>query len=228
MKRWIVTISIVASVIALTFAFAQRRELVSLKEESNLLQRAVEPTQTVDPSLNVAIPSSPQYTPSAELLRLRGEVGQLERRKRELGGVRTENATLRAQLAVKGTNAPGSIVLPADYIRKANAKFAGFATPEDTVQSMLWAIHHQDVSTFAQVFSPEAAKKMQAEIERRGSADEFFKGAEALPGLRIIGKEAEPDGITVLRVEILPGDESHLQKIRFKQFDGHWKLLSGF
>jgi len=229
MKRWIIAVSSVASVTALTLVFAKRRELISLKlEESKLRQPAVEVTQPVGHVANVAITSPPQYTPSAELLRLRGEVGQLERRKRELASIRTENETLRTQLATKGTNAPTGIVLPAGYIRKADAKLAGFGTPEDTIQSMLWAIQNRDTATFIQAFNPEAAKQMEAEIERRGSAEEFFKEAEAMPGLRILGKETESNDTTVLTIEMIPGDESSSQKVRFKQFAGQWKLVSGF
>lgn len=230
MRKLVITAGIIMSIAALFVTFGQRRELSTLKlEQAKRRQLQAEVTEPLAQSTaSVVNLSLAQPSPSKELLRLRGEVGQLERRKRELGSVQTENKTLRTQLATKGTNAPGSIVLPVDYIRKADARLAGFNTPEDTFQSMLWAIHNQNVSTFVQAFSPEAAKQMQAEIQRRGSVQEFFKGAEALPGLRIIGKEAGADDTTVMTIEMLPGDENHLQKIHFKQFDGQWKLLSGF
>jgi len=230
MRTLIIIVCLIVSVIVLMVTFAQRRELVSLKlEETKLQQRATDVAEpVVQPIANVTAAPPAQHNPSPELLRLRGEVGQLERRKRELSSVRAENERLRTQLTIKGTNAPGTFALPAGYIKKSEAKFAGYSTPEDTIQSMLWAIQHRDTATFIQAFNPEAAKQMEAEIERRGSAEEFFKEAEAMPGLRIIGKEAESNDTTVLTMEMIPGDESSSQKVRFKQFAGQWKLVSGF
>lgn len=227
MRKLIITASIIVGIVALVATFGQRRELSDLKLVESRLQQesAAEPVVQAVPEVTSVSP--PQYSPSSELLRLRGEVGQLERRKRELGGVRAENEILRTQLATKGTNAPGGVVLPAGYVRKADAKLAGFATPEDTIQSMLWAIENRDVATFVQVFSPEMAKQMESEIQRRGTAEEFFKEANLLPGLRIIEKRAEAVDRVVLAIEVIPGDD-HTQKVRFKQFDGQWKMVSGF
>jgi hypothetical protein len=188
-------------------------------------QQATQPV--AQPVTDVVATTPVQYSPSSELLRLRGQVGQLERRKRELSGAQAENERLRTQAATRSTNAPGGIALPAGYLRKADAKLAGFNTPEDTIQSMLWAIQNRDAATFIQVFNPEMAKQMEQEIQRRGSAEEFFKEANAMPGLRIIGKETETADTITLTVEIVPGDEIQSQKIRFRQFDGRWKMISG-
>jgi len=230
MRKLIITASIIVSIVAFVATFGQRRELSDLKMAESRLQQeaAAEPVVPVAPKVTSASP--PQYSPSSELLRLRGEVGQLERRKRELGGAQVENETLRAQLATKGTNTLNGIVLPADYLRKADAKLAGFATPEDTIQSMLWAIQNRDTATFLQAFGSEMAKQMEAEIKQRASAEEFFKEADVMPGWRVIGRQQETDDTTVLTVlilEVIPRDESHSQKIRFKQFNGQWKLISG-
>ena len=70
------------------------------------------------------------------------------------------------------------------------------------------------------------AKQMESNIQSRSSAEEFFKEADGIPGLRIIGRETEDD-TTVLIVEMIPGDEANWQRMRFKQFDGQWKLVSG-
>ena len=228
MKPLIVIVSLITSIVLLAVAFAQRRELASLKTEQSNPQPAAETSAAVVESVaNAAVPSRVQPSPSSELLRLRGEVGQLERRKRELSGARTENERLRTQLATKSTNAPGGIALPAGYMRKADAKLAGFNTPEDTIQTMLWAIQNRDAATFVQVFNPEMAQQMEHEIQRRGSAEEFFKEASVMPGLRIIGKESETADTVTLTVEMIPGDEIQSQKIHFKQFDGQWKMISG-
>jgi len=214
----------------LTLAVAQRRQLVSLRAQKQPLQTHANKAPPTTPPIALSeavVATTEQHSPSLELLRLRGEVGQLERRKRELAEVRMENERLRVQLATKGTNVAGGIVLPAGYLRKADAKFMGYNSPEDTIQSMLWAIQNRDAAKFLQVFNPEMAKQLGDEIQRRVSPEEFFKEADSLPGLRVIGRESTTDDTIVLNVEMIPGDEVQAQKMRFKQIAGQWKLVSG-
>lgn len=229
------TLIICASVLALGTSIAilpfQARRLAALRdtERQLLAQTSEAPDPGSAPTQAEPIAAgSTSHSPSPELLRLRGQIGQLERRKRELAGVPAENKSLRTQLATKGTNAPGTFVLPADYIKKSTARFSGYGAPEDTIQSLLWAVQTQNTAQLLEAFNPEAAKKLEAEIQRRGSPEEFFNDANALPGLRIIGKQTQADGIAVLKVEMLPGTENEARELRFKQFDGQWKLISGF
>lgn len=229
MRALLIFICLAVCGITLALVTAQRRELGRSREQEQQLrvQAAASVAPVAPPS--EATPATPkQQSPSTELLRLRGEVGQLERRKREFSSTQSENKTLRTQLAAKGTNAPGAFVLPAGYIKKSEAKFAGYGTPEDTIQSLLWAIQNENTTQLLQAFDSEFSRHLETEIQRRGSPEEFFKDTKAMPGLRIIGKQTEPDGAAVLTVEILPGDEIHTEKMRLKQFDGQWKLLSGF
>jgi hypothetical protein len=227
LRPLLTTTSVVVSLVALALAWSQHRELASLHEDE--LRTRTKRSQAIlhsSPNEVIAV-TVEQHTPSLELLRLRGEIGLLERRKRELGSVHAENERLRTQLATKGTNAPTGIALPPGYLRKTEAKFVGYNTPEDTVQSMLWAIQNRDAPGFMQAFNPEMAKQFADRISRSGSADEFFKEADVLPGFHIIDKAPGADGTMVLTVEILPGDTAHSEKLTFKQLDGRWKLTSG-
>lgn len=217
--------------VTLTLTLVQQRQLGSLKnQERELRAQTTEalPAIAETTAAKVIASQTEQHTPSLELLRLRGQVGQLERRQRELAGVRRENETLRAQLATKGTNAPGGIPLPAGYLRKADAKFSGYSTPEATIQTMLWAVQNQSTDSLLQVFSPEYAREVAAEIQKAGSAEDFFKGAEAIPGLHVLGKPeaTATEGEVVLQVEVVPGQSS--EQLRFKLVAGQWKLVSGF
>jgi hypothetical protein len=102
---------------------------------------------------------------------LRGEVTRLKSRQRELAAARVENEQLRAQLAVKRTNAAAATPpLPPGYILKSKAQWKGFSTPEDTLQSFLWAVQNQDLTNLVQTMVPEMGEKLLAEIQRsRGS-----------------------------------------------------------
>lgn len=158
---------------------------------------------------------------SRELLRLRSEVTRLNARKRELAEVAETHQRLRNQLESGSTNVVGNR-LPPGYIRKSEAQFAGYSTPENTVQSLLWALHHRNATGLLQSFSPDVSAK----IEANGGTDSFFKSAEPMPGLAIRGRNNLPDGSVELEVEFdpsMPTDKLHLRPI-----NGEWKLESIF
>ncbi len=207
----------------------QRQQLGELRNQAQELQARGEALTNEAPAeVDAPVAAAPQAGPSLELLRLRSQVGQLERRKRELAGVTEENKRLQTQLAGKATNGTSGVALPVGYIRKSEAKFTGFGSPEDSLQSFLWAIEHRDLPTMMQFFGPDHAKLLAAEVERRGSAEDLFKDTGVLPGLNIIGREPKEDGTIVLTVQIAPNDESSIQKMPFKQIDGQWRMSSGF
>ena len=162
----------------------------------------------------------------SELLRLRSQATQLAARKRELAGVQGENERLHAQLASRSTNSPAGSTLPPGYIRRKEAQWVGLSTPENTMQSFLWAIQNQDVASFLRTLTPESAQKMlpqggdpEAWIVRKS-----FKEASIIPGLRVVNQEPQPDGSIEAQLEIVPGQSSEQQNVRFRQIDGEWKV----
>ena len=124
----------------------QRSQLAGLRAEqqqamAHLAARAdgTAPAATADAggAVSAARPAAPAATP--ELLRLRSEVTRLTERRRELQGVRAENERLRAQLASRTHNGLRGSQSPPGYIRKSEARMVGLNTPEDTLQTLLWA-----------------------------------------------------------------------------------------
>lgn len=230
--RRLITMSLgVAAGVALAVAvFLRQDRIATLRtERAQVLARLAGP---VEVSPVVAPADSPDFkqnshSPSLELLKLRAEVARLGNRKRELANARIESDRLHGQLAVRGTNAPGALVLPAGYIKKSMAKFVGYNTPEDTIQSFLWAIQSHDAAGFLKALDPEEAKRIEARMQVSPSIDEFFKEADSLPGMQILGKETGEDGELSLRVAIMPGEELP-QRLRFKQFGNQWKIVSRF
>lgn len=169
--------------------------------------------------------SSPAESVSPELLRLRSEITRLSARKSELANVTQEGESLRARLADAQTNAPAGSRLPPGYIRKAEAQFVNYSTPENTIQSFLWALQRHDVPRFLEALLPEEAQSMRNRIGMSGEA-ESFKGWDALPGMAVQSRQDLPDGTVELQVEIGPGLPS--QKIQLRQLNGEWKLDDRF
>lgn len=229
-RTLLIFLSLVVLLVTVAMVGKQHQQLSGLRNEARELHSRAEALTNETPtevetvrSVEVAKPSGP----SLELLRLRSQVGQLERRKRELSVVTEENKRLQTQLHAKATSGTSGAGLPTGYIRKAEAKLAGFGSPEDSLQSFLWAIEHRDLPTLMQFFGPDQAKQMAAEVERRGSTEDFFKEAGVIPGLVVREREPKDDGTIELTVKIDPSDDSSTQKMRFKQFDGQWRMVTG-
>jgi hypothetical protein len=229
-RALLIVVSLGLLVATLAMVGRQRQQLRDLRNQAQELQSRTELLTNVTPAeaeASTPIAAVTHSGPSLELLRLRSQVGQLERRKRELSVVTEESNRLQAQLIAKASSGTGGGALPAGYVRKSEAKFAGFASPEDSLHSFLWAIEHRDLPTLMQFFGPDQAKKIAADVEKRGSAEDFFKEASVLPGMIITGREPKDDGTIELKVQIAPNDETSTQKMRFKQFDGQWRMVTG-
>lgn len=225
---------VIACVAILWGLSAQRNQLTGLRAEHQqlLVQMAVREGNSASPGTAEAasaglaiVPASP--APPPELLRLRNEVTRLTERRRELAGVRAENEQLRAQLAARGTNDPGKSQPPPDYVFKSQARFVGYATPEDAVQSMFWAVRNHDMTNLLQACTPEAARKIKGELAlSRGLIEEFFRLSADVPGVRVM----PPDypgynsnaGHIWLQLEFVPGLSG--TRVPLRQTNGQWKL----
>lgn len=231
MKPRVLIIVLSVGVLITTVAMVgrQRQQLGELRSQVQELQsRTAALSNEATGEAETSVAPTTQAGPSLELLRLRSQVGQLERRKRELAGVTEETKRLQTQFASKATNGTRGVPLPAGYIRKSEAKLVGFGSPEDALQSFLWAIEHRDLPTLMQFFDEEQGRFMSEDVKRRGSTEEFFKELAFVPGLVITGREQKADGTIVLAVQLVPNDESAKTKMPFKQFNGQWRAVSGF
>jgi hypothetical protein len=155
-------------------------------------------------------------------MRLRAQVTRLTARKRELAGVVEESERLKAQLATNSA-AAGGLPVPG-YVRRAQAMFLGYSTPENTMQSWLWAIQNQDSAKMLQAFSTDEAQGLQARMGP-DSVKRIFKDLEILPGLAVQSRQNFPDGSVELEVYLVPNLPS--QKVRLHQdLNGEWKMDS--
>src|SRR5262245_60313509 len=82
-----------------------------------------------------------------ELLRLRNEVRQLRAQKREVEKLRAENQRLADEIK-SGNFAPRKLSEMEGYVAKENWSNAGFATPEATVRTFIWAFSTGNLDQF--------------------------------------------------------------------------------
>jgi len=205
---------------ALSAAIIQGRQLSDLRAEQQRLA-----AELAGPEAS-GLPAAPQGRAgggpgtapvSPELLRLRAEVTRLGALRLELAPARAENERLRLQLAAAGTNNVPGQALPPGYLRRAEARMAGYNTPEDTLQSLLWALHHKDSLRVLQAFAPEAK-------DGNAIADTLLRGSEAFIGMAVVGKDQLPDGSVMVRVQVAP--DAPAMGFRMESIDGQWKIAS--
>jgi hypothetical protein len=215
--------------------WSQRSQLAGLRAEQRqlLAQMASKADGSASPGAAEAAGAGsetpqPRLVATPELLRLRSEVTRLTERRRELAGVRAENERLRAQLASRGTNGPGGFQLPPGYVRRSEARMVGYSTPDDTLQSLLWAIQNHDLTNVLQAFAPERTENLRAKAgETPESIEEFFSEAAGLVGVRIVNREQDAsDGSLTVQVEVVPGEPG--PRITFRQINGQWRIAGPF
>ena len=223
-------------VVCLTTLWAvwgQRNQLAGLRAEQQQLlaqQASNSPASLTTADTGAALSGTPPPTlvVTPELLRLRSEVTRLTERRRELEGARAENGRLLAQLASRGTNGPGGFQVPPGYIRQSEARMVGYKSPDDTLQSLLWAVHSHDLTNVLQAFTPDSAEQIRAQAgESREAIADFFSKSAALVGMRIVkrGQEAS-DGSVAVEVEVMP--DMPPAQISFRQINGQWKIAGPF
>jgi hypothetical protein len=227
-KRTLLIVSAWVLCIGTVFGFVvQQRQLVVLRA------RTASRTDTLEhplPGIAETAPATPagdslSDSESRELLQLRSEVTKLTAKKRELANVEAEATDLRARSNLSQTNSASDIRLPPGYLRKSDAQLLGFSTPENTMQSFLWAVQHQDVTNLRRALTPELATTFG--LDRPGERDkEVFKNLNTLPGMAVHGRQALPDGSVELQVELIPG--LPIEKLHLGNIAGEWKLLEAF
>jgi len=209
-------------VLALSFAavvavLTQRRQLTTLRQEKDRISTQV--SQVEDQPKSSSRDETVQSTaPPPELLALRSQITQLTQRKNELAAIRAENENLHSQLAARGTNS--STTLPPGYIRRTQAQWVGMSTPENTVQSFLWAVQNRDLTNLLRVLDTNSATQL---MRRMTNSPDFFKSLESLPGMRIVNLRPQGDMGAWADLQFAP-DDTVKEPIYFQLQNGEWKM----
>ena len=217
----------------LSVFFAERRELGGLRaEKAQLLAQSTQPAENTPPQPSLAQPAIIPAV-SSELLQLRNQVSQARTRLPELAEVRSESDRLHQQLAATGTKSTGPVgAFAPGYIPRSKAAMVGFNTPEDALQSYLWALQNTNVATLAQAFAAEAFNSLKPPQSPPNTPEEYFGSISqssmrgdinGIPGVAVTSKQVLPDGTVALTIQTLP--EFPPETIRFKQVNGEWKMI---
>lgn len=219
---------------ALWGVVTQGRQVSELRDEQKRLSTSNQSAESNTPKTN-ANPSPATEVPR-ELLQLRAEVARLSQQQRELSAARQENGRLRLQLENRRTNSAAAGKRTAAYIRTSQAQWLGYNTPEDTLQSLFWAVKNHNLEKFLESATPEASEEFRKQISLSdnpaAAAEEFFKSEQSPPGFQVMGREQIADDTIGLRIQFVMPDGSveprgavdSSELLQFKRIAGQWKL----
>ena len=217
---------VVVCLVTLWGVWGQRSQLAGLRAEQQQLQAQL--TARADAAVSPGTAEPPALVVTPELLRLRNEVTRLTERHHELAGARTENEQLHAQLASRSTNGASGNQVPAGYVRKSEARMVGYNTPDDTLQSLLWAVQNHDLTNVLQAFAPDIAAEIRARLgESPQALEDLWGKSSMIVGVRIVSRVPDPsDGSMAVDLEMVPGESG--PHTTFRLINGQWKLAGGF
>jgi len=161
-----------------------------------------------------------------ELLRLRGEAGRLRRENQELTRLREQNQQLRAALpAGQGVRA-ADLTADATYWPKDSWVFAGYATPESTIQSLLWSASNGNMRSILAGLTGEAQKQLEEELKQKSEAEMAAESARDIAkfkSCRVLEKEYLPGDAIRLTLQ-MDGENAETNKLILKRVGNEWKI----
>jgi hypothetical protein len=165
-----------------------------------------------------------------DLLKLRQEVRQLRAGTNELSQMLEESrhvkeATTNAPLAPATTITAGN---EEDYIAKENWTFAGYATPEATLQSSMWALREGDLDAFLGSLTSDGRAKIAEQMQTGNKSQEELatdlkRSSEGLTGFKILDQGTVSDDSIMLQVQMSGGGNA-LHHFIFTRTGNEWKM----
>ena len=199
-----------------------------LRSDNETQRRAIaQLSQSQDVRKPVATGESLTREQLDELLKLRGEVTQLREQTNQIGTLVDANQKLAASLKTSQTNIPKKKgpedALPQDIHPRNSWTFRGYSSPDDAIESMVWAQANGDRARFLAGMAP----KLRAEWERQFSETEVTD--KDTSEFRVLDRQILSDDLVMLTVytsqKLTTGDDFHkTENTFFQRVDGEWKV----
>jgi hypothetical protein len=160
-----------------------------------------------------------------ELSKLRSEMARLRGQTNQIGTLLEANQRLAASLKDVKTSKEKrpEDALPQDIHPNNAWMFRGYKSPDETLESMVWAQANGDKSRYLAAMAPE----LRAEWEKQ-----FSEAALADSGIlefRVLDRQIQSDDLVVLTISIAQKAQAgkiihSTQNAFFKRIDGEWKV----
>jgi RNA polymerase sigma factor (sigma-70 family) len=231
LKLGIISAIVVAGVA--TPLVLQHQSQVRLREDNQAFRQQVDQLAAENERLAnlVARANSSQalaIDQPSEILRLRGEVGVLRQQKSEAERVQEENRQLRAGLTnAQDAQATKPATPFSTPVPKESWAFAGYATPEAAMQTMVWAWSNRDGETVLASSTPEGRKKFEKDFEGKPASEALaafpIDVSKAFFYQLYNKKEVSDDEVTFEVGFELPFRMGYNRPVTMKKVGGEWK-----
>jgi len=207
-----------------------RRKNDELSAQCQALQAQLEAANAKQNSPTAAALKQ-QKRNAEELLRLRSEVTQLRTKAADAAKLRAENQQLRAATtaaslqnsAAGSTNAPAGGSHPRD-----SWAFSGYATPEATLVSAIWAMREGNPRAFLDSLSPDEAARQAKQWGDKTEADIAAKHQQdvaSITGFQIMSSQnISPDEV---QMNVFVAGPDKLEQVSVARSGSDWKF-AGF
>lgn len=226
----IALIAFIAVAVLLELQYEARHQLRSqddaLREQSQQLQE-LEAQNVRLSNLVAQAGASLSDAQLAELADLRRQVEALEQRTNEIAGLQNEIARLQGLLSTAANSVDDSTVPdvpPTDIYPRDSWTFAGYDTPENTIQSIMWAVSEGDADTYAAGVTPELGGQLQSEFDDGSFVDDGPLEMGDVTGYRIVDREVL-SGNQLMYTVFMDGP-NQLMQIPIEQTSNGWMLTS--
>jgi len=173
----------------------QRSTITRLRQEVDSLRLQLEAAGQA--RANIAEPPAATLPEEQlrELLRLRGKAGLFRSQVDELAQLQQENRRLRGELASAQPTAAGTTNAFAarSPVSLADLAFAGYATPEAALESLLWSERETNLTAYMTGLLPAQQSEEQARLQRQFRAGRWgtlFSGTRWRDRFSISGQQA--------------------------------------
>ena len=165
-----------------------------------------------------------------ELLRLRGKVGLLRSQAEELAQLQQENRRLRFLVASPQSTADGAknTFAGRSFVPLTQLAFAGYATPEAALESMLWAERETNLTAYMTSLIPDRQAGEQARLQTQAEQNGrifFFQDAGGVTGFQFLDSKPVSDDEVALTFFV--GGHDGVMKLVAKRIGNEWKLYAG-
>jgi RNA polymerase sigma factor (sigma-70 family) len=227
LQKTLITVTIAATV---GTAIYQTRQAAASRLQAQNLQQQLSPLADQNAQL-----TRDRDNAARQLASLREEIGQLNSNKSELLRLRSEAGRLRQQTNELGklvqtwsaASTPDHSAEPTNFPRDSWA-FVGFATPEATVQSFMWAKSRGDVKAAFAGATPELKQKIM-DLYFKDKSDEeisalLIDSANSQTGVQILKKMNVADDQVIFQAHFDGYPEKTYAIVTLKKIDDEWKV----
>jgi hypothetical protein len=232
MTRFKLILSLVALSGLALVAVLQREHLAKLRAENELLRAQFDDLHAAQADASASANDSSTHERLSELLELRVEVTRLREQANQVGALKEANQNLATSLKeLKGsrTDIPKKKgpedALPQDIHPRDSWAFRGYATPEATIESMLWARVNGDNAAMVQAFSPEEQPHIQKGLEK----GDFSDNDKEMTEFRILDRRqlSNDEMVVLLYMTRLGANGKNVEDTGnavIQRIGGEWKL----